>query len=296
MTATRTDVHRPSAPEFDPENYECVDVFDLRPEWGDGGRRTMAIAELAREGYTRGGVHPLGQCSHCGAWLRYTALMLHHPTKTYLWIGEQCLTNRFEDMTADRFRELRKTSALHRERMRKADRIAALIDAHPLLAELTYPQASDEYGNFVRDIAWKLQRDGELSERQISAVEAAILREVGWRVRDEQRAAQRAAELATATPAPSGRVRVTGTVLSVKWVDNDFGGATKMLLHAVEGYRVWVSIPSNLEAGVNKGDCVAVTATLAPKKTAPGEEVDPYFAIGSRPVKGEIIAVPQLAS
>lgn len=43
---TRTDVHRPASPNFDPEAYEFRGVFDLRPEF------TLAVKERARRPVT----------------------------------------------------------------------------------------------------------------------------------------------------------------------------------------------------------------------------------------------------
>lgn len=98
-------------------------------------------------------------------------------------------------------------------------------------------------------------------------------------------------------PAPAGRVEVEGVVMSVKWIENDFGGALKMLVEAEPGYRVWGTVPKDLtmilverEDGwqeyreVNVGERVTFTATLEPSAD------DPAFAFAKRPSKARVVA------
>lgn len=185
-TATRTDIHRPSAPEFDPTAYDFSGVvFDGRADWPQENEYFFQVRrELLEQGFTFSGVHGgNGQCDHCGSLLRYSALMIHRPTRTLIYVGEQCLDNRFENMTKAEFARARKTASLHAERTRKADRIAALVDAHPLLAELTYGAEKGvvHFGSsdFLHQLSQRLMGYGELSERQIDAAEKSITRIIG---------------------------------------------------------------------------------------------------------------------
>ncbi len=106
-------------------------------------------------------------------------------------------------------------------------------------------------------------------------------------------------ERGSAPPAPAGRVTVTGTVVHTKWQCHDFGESLKMLVVAIEGYRVWVTVPADLldERGeLAKGTTVRFDAKLMPKTRAhdprlQGDE-DPTFAFGSRPTKASRIEVP----
>lgn len=287
MNATaRTDIHRPSATEFDPTDYLCTGVFDLQTP---GPLRREAVENLEREGYTAADVHPLGQCSHCGAYLRYTALMTHEPTKTYVWIGEQCLGNRFESMTKSESQALRRSAALNAERVRKQDRITTLVIDHPVLAEILDPASASAYGSFVASVGYQLRNNGRLSDRQISSVRSAVKRAIERAYDEAHQMAQRLVERTTAAPAPSGRVTVTGEVAAVKWQDNDFGGSLKMLVVAATGYRVWVTVPDSLlddRCQLAKGAMVRFDAKLTPSAE------DPQFAFGSRPTKAARIEVP----
>lgn len=290
--STRTDIHRPSAPEFDPETYDCVGVFDL--QHGQGGfqgasGRSAAVDRLVANGYRSADIHPLGQCSHCGAYLRYTALMAHKPTMAYVWIGEQCLGNRFESLTKAEFSALRKAAALNAERIRKTDRITTLVIDHPVLAGLLDEASASAYGGFMASVGYQLRSNGKLSDRQIAAVERIIPEAIERAYDLALRMNIERDEAVTATPAPAGRVTVTGEVLSTKWQDNDFGGCLKMLVKAIAGYRVWVSVPSDLlddRCKLAKGTMVRFDAKLAPKDS------DPTFAFGSRPTKAARIEVP----
>lgn len=269
----RTDVHRPSAPEFDPEGYECYDVYDLHPREGDYRELNRELPKIEARGYHFAviGSHDgiLEQCIHCGAHLRYAALMLHAKTMTYGFVGEQCLANRFTGMTSAQFKALRERAALNRERTSKTAKIAALCEEHPLLTWLTYPVY---FNAFVGDVGGQMLRNGELSERQIATVERSIVQET-------ERSDERSAQRAQLTRAPGGKVRVTGTVLSTKEKETDWGWTLKMLVMDDRQFKVWITVPSALN--VEKGDRVAFFCTLKPSAD------DPSFAFGSRPTKAE---------
>ena len=294
MTTTmRTDIHRPSSPDFDPEAYMCWGVYDNNPEWPgtQGTERMLAIRELAQMGYKigHGSSH---QCGHCGSAIRYAALMVHEAAKQYIYVGEDCLEGRFE-LTKDEFQTLRKTAALNRERMAKAERIAKIYEDHPLLVWLSYYADIEDaatshdwdirgwWNGFVADIAWKLERSGELSERQIAAVEKAIVQSTE---RNDEWAARKAVEAAEPkVEAPEGRVVVEGEVLSTKWVENDFGGALKMLVKA-DGFRVWSTVPASIDYN---GDHTFVGTKIKFTATLTRSNDDPSFAFAKRPTKAE---------
>ncbi len=88
----------------------------------------------------------------------------------------------------------------------------------------------------------------------------------------------RNAEREAATPCPSGRVEITGIILSTKWVENNFGGAYKMVVKDDRGFRVYGTIPSSLGSS-DKGDRVTFTATCEPSAD------DKLFGFYSRPTK-----------
>ena len=297
----RTDIHRPSSPDFDPEAYDCWGVFDNSPGvWGVDQIRARVdlVNVLIKDGYKfgHGSSH---QCGHCGAAIRYCALMVHKGAKEFIFIGETCLYGRFS-MLKGEFQTLRRTAKLNAQLEAKAERIAQIYEDHPLLVWLSYwDNVFDAAGSgsdrafwsngFLNSIAWKLEQYGELSERQIAAAERTIIEDTQ---KMDAKAAQKAAEAAEPkTEAPEGRVTVTGEVVSVKsYEDNYYGHITitvKMLVKDDQGFKVWSTVPNSLfnseRNGVEKGDRVTFTATLI--KSAD----DPYFAKAKRPTKAEVL-------
>jgi len=93
--------------------------------------------------------------------------------------------------------------------------------------------------------------------------------------------ARRAAVAATAEACPVGRVEVTGTVLSTKWVDNKYGCTLKMLVEDRRGFKVFGSVPSALDNV--RGRSVSFTAALEPSKD------DEKFGFFKRPTKATFI-------
>jgi hypothetical protein len=175
-TATRTDIHRPSAPEFDPAAYELAGVFDLHPEDGTLNFRRQIVGALVRQGLRFAGVHPTGQCDHCGAHIRYEALMIHRPTNTLVTIGETCLDERFLFSTKDDFARLRAAAAAKAAATREAHRlhetaqaaVAWLDDSDPVLVELSYAGNGGmvDGNGFYADLARYLFRHGQLTVGQ----------------------------------------------------------------------------------------------------------------------------------
>jgi hypothetical protein len=98
-------------------------------------------------------------------------------------------------------------------------------------------------------------------------------------------------------------VEVTGTIKSVTYKENDFGGAWKMIVEGPEGWRVWSTVPSKLiDAAMEEqaardssadeeyvgwsdflvGRQITFTATLEPSAD------DKSFAFAKRPSKAAV--------
>jgi len=302
--AKRTDIHRPSAPGFDPEAYEYVGVIDLNPyEIRDADGRVEDVIDhssigdyemqkLGERGYTPAAhynieyeVTPDGMietvyedihnCGHCGSHIRFAAVMAHEPSMEFIVVGQDCLTNRFDEMSKADFKVLRDAAKKAARESKKAEQRAALIKEHPELAD-----AFESNNSFIQDVMWKFHKYAELSDRQIAAVKTALVRDAEWE-------AKKAAEYANnpAKDAPSGRVEVTGEILSIKWRDSDFGGGFKITIKTTDGWKLWVSLPSSLdEAEAEQGDTVSMKVTVTPSND------DPKFAFGKRPSKAVLVS------
>ena len=168
-----------------------------------------------------------------------------------------------------------------------------------------YP-SNTERDTFVLQLADQLWRLDETpyTERQIAALERVA----------ERRAAYKAE--AAETPAPAGRVVVTGEIVSARVRESDFGTSYKLLIKDDQGFKVWCSLPKaqadeaydlfvsavdaagaslydfgpdcwflGVESGTFtfagvKGRRITFTATLEQSRD------DANFAFGSRPTKG----------
>lgn len=344
-TMTRTDIHRPSAPEFDPEGYEFFGCFDLFPDVHDimaGGlqvSRQQVVSGLVEQGWRFTSVHGSNQCGHCGARIRYAALMGHRETKGLIYVGETCLDNRFS-LTKGEFDTLRKNAALNRERNAKRERIAALIEQHPALVWASYAHniastggvdewtTSYSYGEVTFDTqaeaeAWieertarghhndyvirgyktgttwgektrtgwetstladiwhKVERYGDVSEKQVAFVESLVARLTTAEERLVEREAKAAAAQAAGVEVPTGRIVVEGEVVSTRWDTNNYGTVQKMLVQNAAGWKVWGSVPSSIE--VDKGSRVRFTATVERSND------DALFGFFKRPNKAEVL-------
>lgn len=285
----RTDVHAPKA--LVTEDYEYLGAYDNNP---DGFNPAIAKARIelinrviVEPGRSRADLP--GDCQHCGRpYIRYVALMLHKPTNTVLQIGETCLMNRFDRASAD-FHALRKQAELDRK-MQRIRKLVAAFAADPANANIAFMADKEITENttenwFVRDVAAKLRRYGELSERQIAAVRNAL-------ERDKQRAIEQANKppepIAVAIPDTYlGTVTLDATILGAKFVDSDFGSSLKALLLVVlpnsgvpgEAFKVWSTVPraENGTIAELKGRRIRWTGTL--QRSAD----DPTFGIFKRP-------------
>lgn len=229
------------------------------------------------------------------------------------------LVGTLEDATKDAIRRekarLARIAKAEKERLKLVAKQQAKVEA----ARVLYPEVIDflekldiyeERSSFLRSMAENIQfvsaHDKPFTVKMAEAVQRML----------EQRVAK-AAE-AAAHPAPTGRVVVTGEIVSTKMVEGDYGTAYKILVKDDAGFKVWCSLPKAQadevieafesdpahqdaegnfsfytygpgcwflgtagtdEQGV-KGRRITFTATLEPSKD------DVSFAFGSRPTKG----------
>lgn len=299
MTRKRTDVHRPAA--LVTEDYEFVGCgyYGSADEPGYSPL-THEAKYLLDEGWTFGDSPGGGNCDHCGARIKYWAILKHIPSHTLIRVGETCLDNRFERTTAE-FHALRKQAQLdreqHRIKARREEWLAESADnraAAEFLTDRVIGHDDYGYGGFYHSLYSKLNRYGELSEKQVAAALKAAEREAKYAA---ERAEREAAE-PEGKPVIEGRIEITGTILAVKFVDNDFGGTLKMLVRDDRGFKVWGTRPNSLrtdwewregeghvitQAVAGKGDRITFTATVEKS------DDDETFGFFKRPTKATLI-------
>jgi ribosome-binding protein aMBF1 (putative translation factor) len=269
-TANRSDVHSPT--HLVTEDYEYVGGFDndLPDFGGNRARLRQLIAEATTTRYGTG-----VQCDHCGAHIRYVGVVRHIPTGDHLAVGEVCLDNRFGRATAD-FQAMRKAAQLDREKQRL---LTASNEFRADHADVDWLALDESENGFVQDVIRRLRQYGSLSDKQLAAIQTAV-------VRDAERAVRQAAEaLIPKGVVPEGKgLVIEGEVLSTKWQDSDYGGALKMLVgvDTPDGaYKVWGTVPSKIT--VERGDIVRLTANV----TRSSKDAD--FGFFSRPRLASIV-------
>ena len=291
---TRTDIHRPGAPGFNPGEYEHVRSFyqgnsdEARGVYQFEWKREQAwLAAHGRdEGLPEfeGNHYEKGTCDHCGARFDYGETVAHMPTMTYIHVGHICasetfeLDNRADLLRRDAARAIARANELAKQR-EAAEKFAATDRGSIVVAHLR----KHNWNNFYADLLAKLERFGTLTDGQMAAVERNI-------DKDNQRAAEREVRMEREAamdknPCPTGRGQITGEILSRKWKDTDFGPSLKMLVLDDRGFKVYGSVPSRLSGddGVQRGDRITFVAEVTQS------DDDELFGFFKRPTQASIL-------
>lgn len=278
-TNTRGDVHRPSA--INPADYqfvgqECIRIEGIEDCYALKENRERIAAHMARTGGTYSNHAHGGNCMVCGSVNAiYTVLFYHEKTNTYVRMGQDCAT-KCEMGDESAFNAFRAGILDARERLAGKQKAQALLSDHGLSAAWAIYEAGqkpDREESIIADIVSKLVKYGSLSEKQFSFL-GKLVDDIAHRA---EREAQRAAEHAAAKPCPTGRIKVSGTVITTKIQTSDFGNVLKMLVQSPDGWKVWGTVPRDLD--VYKGDRVEFTAMVEPSKD------DDKFGFFKRPTK-----------
>jgi hypothetical protein len=282
----RTDIHRPAA--LVASDYEYVAPEYLKIQGlGDAQYlqhcRAVVNAHMARTGgawsrHTHG-----GNCMVCGnAQALYTIVFYHAGTNSYVRMGTNCAEQ------VDSLRFNRNEVACMRRAVKDArQRKAGKEKARTLLADaglervwdmVEQYRANDETSRplfTMTDIVDKMVKYGNVSEAQLNYLRKLV----DQTDRAGDVAAERAAEREAAKPAPTGRVMVQGTVVSVDRREHDWGTRMVMTVKTEDGWLAWGTVPSALLGGTDslRGARVRFKATMEPS------DKDPKFAFFSRP-------------
>jgi len=264
----RTDIHSPA--NLEPANYEFLTDFYIGSDKDMQDAYKFENRDWERLMQSNPIVSPRSNCHHCSAHYAYGVCYRYIPTGELINVGHVCAANTFSlpDRVALNRRNAERKVELARERARIAAKAEAFLAEHPIIAALNNDPGYKS--NFVKDVLAKLFTYGELSPRQVAALEAA-------QTKMQARQQEEAANPLPVSPCPTGRVSVTGTVLSLKDVDTDFGTTTRMLVRDLRGFKVWGTCPRSLDCSV--GDNVTFTANLEASCT------DVNFGFFKRPTK-----------
>jgi hypothetical protein len=290
--STRTDIHAPSAFAFDPEAYTLRGCFDMAPDFPAPEmvkHRLAVIAELIENGY-KFGAGSSRNCGHCGAHIRYAALMVREDVKEFIYVGETCLDNRFSVSKAE-FDQMRKASAALRAAYKGTTKFIAFCDANQNVAYASYvDNFSDEdvramgigwECGVLSDMAWKAHKYGDLSVKQLAFM-SSLFDKISLKA---EKLVEREAVKATLPPVVEGRYIIEGEVVSLKtesgytWNSPD---VTKVLVKLADGTKVYGTLPAAID-DAEKGDIVSFTATVT-RSTK-----DHTFGIFKRPMQAHMM-------
>ena len=148
---------------------------------------------------------------------------------------------------------------------------------------------------------------GKMTPRQADAAARAVDRHEVREARRAEQAARVQAAVEAGVTLPTGRVTITGEIVSIREQENPFSynsSTWKMVVASPEGWRVWMTCPDNLvsqamdeqyaaqtSAGSKTfvpwtqyllGREVTVTVTISPS------DKDPLFGFGKTPKKATV--------
>lgn len=263
----RTDTHSPK--KINPANYRYVTAF-----YSGSSAAYETAYRNENEAWTKAlDAHPMfagnftakRTCDHCGAIFSHGVCYLHVPSQRLVHVGHVCAENTMlpnvDEAARARIRAERIAKAVKTQIDNEEYRLGVLANNPELVPALEL----DHY--IVQDIRRRF--DGpkpSISDKQIALV-LKIAREEAARV------VQQAEEmLQPKVPVPVGKgIEIEGTIVSTKWVDNDYGGSVKMLVKDDRGFKVYGTMPKALDATFNernehvaagRGDRIKFSATV----------------------------------
>lgn len=283
------------------DGYDCITAVPRHEPYRGSEAEYELWCDTAKNDDSR--------CAMCGHRLRYNCVVQHTPTGEFYDIGRECMGNieylkaamnwaearcaavakqvaagkkaarerRAADIRLERYCEANGEIAKAFEEARGFDR------KHPLWHKVSFAVTT------LEDMRAKVRKYGSLSEKQV-AFALSLHKQIAERlISGEDELKLREERIASGLRAPSGRVSVRGTIISVKYVENDFGGSWKSLIELENGTRAYGTIPydhrqlqycgngvyAKIEA--ERGDEVEITATFEVS------EKDPLFAFYKRP-------------
>jgi hypothetical protein len=141
---------------------------------------------------------------------------------------------------------------------------------------------------FLEDMARHVRQGKELTEGQARGVRKCMVHVAKRAEQDRKREEERAA----AGPVPTGKVEITGEIVSVKWKDNNYGpgGSDKMIVKLDNGSKVWGTAPAKIMPNEISTEVVKDHYGLRGKRvtftaTVEASEEDKTFGFFKRPTQ-----------
>lgn len=285
--ARRSDIHRPSA--IEPERYSYRGSYSLAGTEGGWPMPAVglehALAVMAEVKNAGGNLYGhVGSCGVCGANFRHGDIW-QHENGDLVHFGHDC-AEKYECI-ADRrlwereLGEVRERSAREHEAAMKVERYTMLVDQLERGGFTGIGAALDVDHYIIRDIKDRAQTYYKISPKQAELV-LKIAHDV---------ANPRPADAHVPAPKSDKRISFVGEIVSVKFVESDFGAQVKCTIKVTTdagSWLAWGTLPANIasaHAAENDGNAdlrplrgrmVDITAKLKPGR-------DAHFAIMNRP-------------
>lgn len=241
-------------------------------------------------------VNRQARCDHCNQPIKHFVVLSHGVTNDHIIVGWQCYDETFSYATQIEL-DLARAKKAAEAKIRHAEREAWTKEHAELYAFLQANRYNSFFGSLLNSVAdW-----GSLTERQEEAAYKAM-----------QKQAERDAEKADepeAQDAPKGRITGKFKVLGMKLQESQYGTTLKMVAqHTDAGYKIWVTVPGNIQNGgvyrfpehddatvipdwdfinshhIEKDMVIELSVDLTPSD-------DPKFAYGKRPTKAKLISL-----
>lgn len=305
----RTDSHRLS--KFQPEAYDYLFSYSL-PSMGGAPGYNVALLNAVRTGETQSepeygfengypvitGSRPVvspwgkvpffkggtGGCDCCGAWFIHGSVYRHRESGEAIKLGHICC-QKAGIYTNDEWQ------AAYREKIRRMR--ASLRDRIALLGGLRI------WARENRDLLDLLKVDHKITRSMRSKL---ITTGAKWGLSEKQvdllkKLAEDAAnpkpeEVKIAAPKTDERIRVEGTVVSIKEHESDYGFKLVMTIKVETDEGVWITwgtVPNSIIDEVERGAKVAFMAKIVVS------DRDESFTFFKRPTKAEIVSAPAAA-
>lgn len=222
-----------------PSEFEYLDSYDLgnaEDKPFNIGNATRLVEESPVENF-----ECLSKCCVCGTPFRYGDVWRHLPSGVRIVIGHRCAAKYGLMASRGQYKHMR--AAEVRKRERRDERRRVRIDMKKFLRmHRELPQQLRFDHPFVKKIRATLIRWGTLSVPQMQAVTKVI--------RDTETHRKADVDLGPPVPVKVGRYEIYGTIVSLKFKENEFGPVLKMLVRVVGWYKVWGTCPDALSDAI----------------------------------------------
>lgn len=285
--------------QINPEDFKLVSVVG---GWKAGERTASKWEDIAMdhnaelvigvpEGIEFEGKHSSKgktfQCDHCGTHFNVGTLWINSVTQKHVFIGWICGTTVMGSTGSELDKKAieRKIKA-HKSRVENKIKRAELWnwistsnDVELQLAFWVGLECSIPMWDAVSQIAHQtFIKAKKPSDKQIVLIKKHSVLAVE---RHQAKLDEKANEVLADVPVTDERITITGKVLCTKWVENNFGGSVKFLVHDHVGFKVWGTVPSSIQ--VEKGDEVTFDAKVTPSRD------DSTFGFFKRPTKASVV-------